>query len=99
MAFSLGFAGLTLGAVCGGLYLSGASSLKDRCPEDRCAPELEDEADTLEALGIMSLVGLGVAVVGTAIGVTLVVLEDDEPAKARLDLRVGPGALSLRAVW
>jgi tetratricopeptide (TPR) repeat protein len=96
VAFGLGFAGLTLGAVCGGLYLAGASSLEDRCPDDRCAPELEEEADTLQTLGILSLVGLGVAVAGTAIGVTFILLDDDEASTA---LIIGPGALSLRTVW
>ena len=100
IAFGAGFAGLTLGVVAGALYLVRASDLEDRCPADRCAPEYEPERDTIRTLGIVSLVGLGVAALGTGVGIVVVVVDaTSSDAEASAELRLGPASASLSVAF
>ncbi len=89
-AFAAGGAGLVLGIATGILYLERAADLRDRCPADRCAPELEGEKDTIDAIGIASLVGFGVALVGGGIGTGLWLAGRDDPPSAGVALRISP---------
>ena len=77
IAFGVGGAGLLLGLVTTVLYFDRAGSLQDRCPDDRCAPELEGEKDAVQTIGVMALVGYGIAIVGAAVGTGFVLSHDD----------------------
>jgi hypothetical protein len=78
IGYGVGLAGLTLGLTAGGLYLSRSSNLRDRCPANRCSPELIGEKETLDSLGIASVVGFGFAAAGVAVGTTLLLVGEGE---------------------
>ncbi len=71
ITLSLGVAGLGVGAVTGGLFLSQLSDLKDRCPADRCAREEQPNIDETATMGNVSTVALAVGGAATATGVVL----------------------------
>jgi hypothetical protein len=98
MAYGVAFAGSTASIVMTALYFDGAGDLKDRCPENRCAPELEPERDRLSALGTASLVTFAVGV-AAGVGGTLLVLfgpKADAPDPNGVSLELAP-PLGLRA--
>jgi tetratricopeptide (TPR) repeat protein len=99
VAFSVGFAGLTLGAVTGALHLDRAAALEDRCPDNRCPPEYEPERDTISTLGVVSLVGFGIAAFGTGVGVVCIIVDatadDDTTTAAKAAFRIGPAGASI----
>jgi len=95
IAYGAGLAGLTLGITAGVLYLDRSAALHDRCPDDRCAPELSGEKDAIDAIGVVSLVGFGVGLAGAAVGTVLVVMDRDDATGPEAQLVLRPGHLSL----
>ena len=101
IAFGVGFAGLTLGAVSTALYFGGKGSLDDGCSGSGCPPGQSVESDTVDALGIVALVGWGTALAGIGVGTTLVIVGGDDEsdagdgAQAALRATFGPGSLWL----
>ncbi len=91
VAFGVGFAGLAVGVTTGALYFARSADLRDRCPNDVCIPELEPERDGINTLGIVSLVGLGVAAAGAATGLTLVLTSSDT---STTQVSLGPGGIA-----
>ncbi|MBW2528738.1 MAG: CDC27 family protein [Deltaproteobacteria bacterium] len=105
-AYGVGAAGLGLGLVSGLMYLSRADSLTERCPEDRCIAELEEEKSTLTRLSTLSIVGFVVGGVGVTTGTLWWLLAPQKPERAdavearyRPQLRVGPGSLQLSGTF
>lgn len=74
VAFSIGGAGIAVGAVSGVLFLGAMGDLNDRCPEDRCRPEDQDAIDEAGLLGNVSTIGFGVGAAGLVAGVILAVV-------------------------
>lgn len=103
VGYGVGLAGLTLGLTAGAIYLDRRSSLRERCPDNRCAPELEGERDTLSALGVASVVGLGLGVAGAAVGTVLLIVDDGDAtpgdARATVALGAGPSGLWLQGAF
>jgi len=84
-AFGVSAAGLAVGLVSGGLFLSKRSDLKGVCtPEGRCESSQTDAKKQYDTYGTISMVGYGVAVAGAGVGVTLWLLNrDSKPASAK----------------
>jgi hypothetical protein len=82
--FSVAGAGVLIGAVCGGISLSEASTVKDRCDDEgACSPEVADALDRSRTLAHVSTASFVVAGVGAAVGIVGLVLalgEDDKDA-------------------
>lgn len=74
VAFSIGGAGIAVGAITGVLFLGAMGDLSDRCPEDRCAPEDQEAIDEAGLLGNVSTVGFAVGGAGLVAGVILAVV-------------------------
>jgi hypothetical protein len=105
VAFGVGGAGLTFGAIMGGLALSASSDLADRCTDGFCpvsTPEQEAETqsdiDSYEGLALASTVGFAVGVAGVATGVVLLFVNkgSKQPAKGVVVMpRVGLGSVGV----
>lgn len=98
IGFSVGAAGLLVGAITGGIALATASSLEDACDGDRCPRSTtEEDFDTTLALSHASTAGFVVAGVGGALGLIglLVMGSDDEDTT----VSIAPGGLVIRGVF
>ncbi|MBW2529527.1 MAG: hypothetical protein JRI23_35445 [Deltaproteobacteria bacterium] len=106
IAFSVGGAGLAVGAITGGLAMGKASELDEACPDrNACPTENEETMDSGKTLGTISTVGFIAGGVGVAAGVVLLFLrpgggstEPTEPASALVPL-VGPGFVGLQGTF
>lgn len=106
ITLSVGVAGLGVGAVTGGLFLSQLSDLKGRCPDDRCPREEQPNIDDTGTMGNVSTVAFAVGGAATATGVVLLALwqsgvgtdeETARPAAAGVTVMplFGPGWLGV----
>jgi len=100
VAFGVGVAGLGVGAVTGGLFLSQLSDLKDRCPADRCPPEEQPNIDDTGTMGNVSTVALSVggAAAATAVVLLIVSLTSSDASEGKRPAvlpMVGPGWLGV----
>jgi hypothetical protein len=87
VAFGVSAAGLAVGLVSGGLFLSKRSDLQGVCNSDgKCQSSHTDTLNQYHTFGTISAVGYGVAVVGAGVGLTLWLTNRDSgtvtPAKA-----------------
>lgn len=98
IAYGFGGAGLVVGAITGGIFVGRANDLKDKCPNDQCPPEEEEEGDAVRTLGTISTVGFVVAGVGAVAGTILLftVGGAEESAGELAKVRAGPGGLLLQ---
>lgn len=72
VAFGASAAGLAVGLVSGGLFLSKRSELQGVCNSDgQCQSSQTDTRNQYYTFGTISAVGYGVAVVGAGVGLTL----------------------------
>jgi len=85
VAFGVSAAGLAVGLVSGGLFLSKKSDLTGVCnPERICESSQTDAVNQYNTLGTISVVGYGVAVAGAGVGLSLWLLNRDaKPAPAK----------------
>jgi hypothetical protein len=97
VATGLGVAGLATFGVFGFLNNSKFGDLEEACPDRRCPPDREEDADAGRMYQTIANVGLVVGVVGVGAGVTLFLLSgsSDEQSPAEARVRVGPGNVSL----
>jgi hypothetical protein len=110
VAFGAGGAGLvtfiTFGALNQGVY----SDLRDVCPNMRCPASAQDDIDKGRRYQAIANVGLGVAVIGAAVGTILFASsEDASPATLDVarrprglsltDVTIGPGSLQVRGAF
>jgi hypothetical protein len=79
VAFTVGALGIGVGAVTGVMFLGRLGDLKDQCPDDRCAPEDQDEIDSTGLLGNISTIGFGVGAAGVITGVVLLAVSGSKP--------------------
>ena len=105
VAFSLGGAGLVVGAVMGGLALHEARTLDQLCqPKNQCPATAQGSIDAMNHLASGSTVGFGVLVAGAALGTVLLVTGGSgakaAPASsATATPWIGPGALGVRGTF
>jgi hypothetical protein len=105
VAFGVGGAGLTFGAIMGGLALGAHAELSDECPNDLClAPSDEEEArlnsdvKSYRGLAAASTVGFAVGAAGVITGFTLFFLNKGakKPANtASVEPRIGLGSVGV----
>ena len=93
VAFSIGLSGLTLGVTAGALYLARSESLRERCPDRRCAPELEGEKNAIDSIGVVSAVGLSIGAVGAAVGTVMVLVDDGDEGEGGVEVAAGLGSI------
>lgn len=103
IAFTVGVAGLGIGAMSGVLALGSSSELEDRCPDRRCgggsvedlreAESLRTSAQTLGTLSTVTFIAGGAA---TAAGVVLALVRPGGGRPAQVGLGAGPGWISVR---
>jgi hypothetical protein len=74
-AFAVGGAGLVVGGVTGGLFLSRLNALKARCHGNLCAASDQGEAQSIGALGNVSTAAFVVGGVGVAVGVIVLAVQ------------------------
>ena len=74
-AFGVGAAGLVVGSVTGGIFLSKLDALKARCPANHCAYADQAEARSIGTLGTISTVSLIVGGVGAVTGGVLLLTQ------------------------
>jgi hypothetical protein len=99
IAFGVGAAGLVVGSIFGAMALSDANGLKGvpGCPAS-CPSSAQSKIDSLHRDQWASDVGLGVGIVGLAVGAVLFLTSHapEEPPATSLRLDVGPGVVGLR---
>jgi hypothetical protein len=95
VAFSLGGAGLIVGAITGGLALAAASDIKSRCVDGHCPPEDQAAGDEATVLAHVSTAGFAVGGAGVLVGIILAAVppggSSDEVA-----VSLGPTSAALR---
>ena len=74
-ALVVGGAGLLVGGIAGGIFVSRLDALKARCPAKRCAPADRAEAQSIGTLGNLSTAGLVVGGAGVATGAVLLLVQ------------------------
>jgi hypothetical protein len=92
---------LVVGAVAGTLALQKRTDLRQACNDGACPPTERENIESYERLGTISGVGFGVALLGTATGVTLLLTdgasktsrEQALAAKKRVTPYVGFGSI------
>lgn len=98
VGIGVGATGLLAGAVHGGIALAQQSDLEARCLDRACTPEAHGAADAYDATRAATTLGFVLGGIGLAAGVTLLLLDDDEPGDGQgtaLRLEVGAGWVGL----
>jgi hypothetical protein len=95
VVLSLGIAGLVVGGVTGGLFLSRLAALKARCPENRCSSADELEARSIGTLGNVSTAGLVVGGVGVVVGGAVLLSQRSSSKSTRASNAGGEGGFAL----
>jgi hypothetical protein len=67
-AFGVGAVGLIVGGITGGIFLSRASSLKARCPDNQCDSSDQSDAQSIKTMGTISTAAFIVGGVGVVTG-------------------------------
>jgi PEGA domain len=98
VGFSLGGAGLVVGAVTGVLSLNRTRAAKEHCAGNKCTSEAQDDLDEAVKMANISNAGFAVAVLGTGIGLTSILLSSGPPKSTDKTLQVtaAPGVAMLR---
>jgi hypothetical protein len=89
-------AGLVTGIAAGAAYLDQRDNLEDACRRrepERCSAGARSDTS---ALGWVSNVGFGVAIVGAAVGGIALGLESEQTSSSSVALTIGPGTIGLR---
>jgi hypothetical protein len=88
-ALAVGGAGLAVGGVAGGVFLSRLSALKARCPMNQCASTDEPEARTIGTIGNVSTAALVVGGVGVAAGAVIVIVQRSKAPRPSVPVTMG----------
>jgi hypothetical protein len=100
ISFSVGGAGLVVGAVTGLLMLSKQSDLSTTCPNHVCGPSRYGDLDSANALATTSTVAFVVGGVGVVVGVVALLVGKPSattaPARAAVQPWIGAGTAGVR---
>lgn len=94
VCFTIGGAALVVGIATGIVAIQKFDELKERCVDNRCAPEDEPLKEQVDMYGVISTVGVAVGAAGIVAGIVLAVVRPGG-GSARAGLRIGPGSFSL----
>jgi hypothetical protein len=96
VSFGIGAAGLVFGSVFGVVALGDKSRLDSACVDKGCPQSSQSDIDAMHRDSLLSTIGIGVGVVGAALGTIFLVTAhgDDSPKTARMDVHpwFGPGS-------
>ena len=92
-AFGVGAAGLTFGAVAGGLALGKVTELDGACDERRCDPDRQSDVDQLNQWRNLSTAGFAVGAVGTVAWVVLLQSKHQQEESRVVQPWVGLGSV------
>ncbi|KYF83616.1 hypothetical protein BE11_25145 [Sorangium cellulosum] len=99
MGFSVGAAGLMVGAVAGALTLARSGALAEVCADDRCPPSRRGDLSTARTLANVSNAGFAVLAVGAGVGVAGLLMLPSRDAtagpRAALTPVLGAGTIGL----
>lgn len=99
VAFGVGGVGLLVGIATGAVALSMKSDLVQKCsPAKECPLGVRGDYDTMAAMSHASTVGLVAAGLGTAVGVTLLVI-DARKSATKTSLVVGPTFVGVKGAF
>jgi hypothetical protein len=89
VSFGIGAAGLVFGSVFGALALSDKSRLDSACTDKVCPPSSQSDIDAMHRDSLLSTIGIGVGVVGAALGTIFLVSGhgDEGPKSGGIDVR------------
>jgi hypothetical protein len=90
IAFTIGGAGVAVGAVTGVMSLGKVSELRDHCPSNVCAPSEQSTLDNGKMLATVSTIGFIAGGVGIGAGVTLLLLGHPKHAETSASVDVSP---------
>jgi hypothetical protein len=95
IGIGVGGAGALVGGIAGAVMLSSDGELEQQCVDNSCVPSAADSVETFNAMRPITTIGLVIAGVGLAGGVTLLLLApaDTTPETA---LVLGPASASMR---
>jgi len=101
VAFGVAGVGLVIGTITGIVSLNQTADIDEQCEGDRCPPSLEGDADAAKATGNASTAFFVIGGIAAATGATLLLLDssDSTTSEARVQLRVGPGAVQLTGTF
>ena len=91
----VGAAGLVLGTVTGTVVALRYATLKDQCPDKKCAPDHWSSVDSYSTMQTLSTVGFIVAAVGATAGATLLVTSPKGASSPSVGLVISPTAAAL----
>lgn len=106
VAFGVGGAGLIFGAVTGILAIGKHGDLADKCANDKCPSNLQDDVDSYKTMGLLSTIGFIVGGVGAAAGTVLLITAPKEGSSTAATTRktgwtpyIGAGGGGIRGTF
>lgn len=81
ISLGLGGAGVVLGGITGTVALVMGQDLQDRCEDGICHPGDKEDLNTGESLAHVSTASITVGLVGMAVGVIALLIENEEPSQ------------------
>ncbi len=95
-SYGAGAVGLAVGATFGALTLATKSTLDGNCTDRRCPPSQQSNVSTLSRDSWIANAGFGVAIVGAAVGTTLLVINNaHDTSTLRVTPTIGLGAVGV----
>lgn len=98
VAYGVGAAGVVAGSVFGVLAIAKDIDLEDKCPNNDCPGQYEDDMNRLELYANLSTAGFAVGLAGAAVGTYLLLFSGDgksAPEQAALGVRMGLGSVGV----
>lgn len=95
LAYGIGGASLLVAIITGAMFMEQAGELEDRCTDNQCPTDAEEDGDTVSLLGNVSTATWVIGGVGVVAGTVLLLVldDDDEPPSSgdtEIGLQVGP---------
>ncbi len=101
-AFGVGGVGLIIGAVAGGVTLSQAGNIRDKCTDNQCGADQQTPIDDATTTANVANAGFVIAALGIGTGAITYVLSRPKTAErkpAAIQPLIGPGAFGLRGTF
>jgi hypothetical protein len=98
-AFGVGGAGLLIGVIAGGVTLSQAGAIRDKCANNQCSADQQGPIDDATTTANVANAGFVIAALGAGTGAITYLLSRpraEESKPAAIQPLIGPGAFGLR---